>query len=43
MYLTLKVIILNDALEKNTVFTYKIVSSDLLLLTANSMKTLNIS
>lgn len=43
MYLILKVIILNNALEKNTDFTYKIVSSDLLLLTDNSMKTLNMN
>lgn len=31
-YLILKFIILNDTLEKNTDFVYKIVSSDLLLL-----------
>lgn len=43
MYLMLKVIILNYALEKNTNFTYKIVSSNLLIVTGNSMKTLNIS
>lgn len=43
MYLMLNIVILNDALEKNTNFTYKIVSSDLLLLTDNSTKTLNIS
>lgn len=42
MYSILKVIILSEAPEKNTDFTHKTVSSDLLLLTDNSMKTLNI-